>query len=120
MAFLINGGSSRVTFWLILSLPLILNSKSWDFDLRLGDRRICIINGQFFSKLWKNKEKDRFDPQPNSSIQTKAQELLYMEREFIAQHIKEDDLGLEHLIASLQPKKYSEDYLKHSMDFTIA
>ena len=74
----------------------------------------------FFSKLWKNKEKDRFDPQPNSSIQTKAQKLLYMEREFIAQHIKEDDSGLEHLIASLQPSKYSEDYLKHSMDFTIA
>jgi hypothetical protein len=43
-----------------------------------------------------------------------------MEREFIAQHIKEDDSGLEHLIASLQLRKYSEDYLKHSMDFTIA
>ena len=28
-----------------------------------------------------------------------------MECEFVAHHIKEDDLGLEHLIASLQPKK---------------
>ena len=39
-----------------------------------------------------------------------------MEREFIAHHIKED-LGLEHLIASMQPRKSSEDYSKHSMDF---
>ena len=37
-----------------------------------------------------------------------------MEREFIAHHIK-DDSGLEHLIASMQPRKYSEDYSKHSM-----
>ena len=26
------------------------------------------------------------------------------------------DSGLEHLIASMQPKKHSEDYMKHSMD----
>ena len=39
-----------------------------------------------------------------------------MEREFIAHHIKEDS-GLEHLIASMQPRKYSEDYSKRSMDF---
>ena len=26
------------------------------------------------------------------------------------------DSGLEHLIASMQPKKHSEDYTKHSMD----
>ena len=38
-----------------------------------------------------------------------------MEREFIEHHIKEDS-GLEHLIASMQPKRHSEDYLKHSMD----
>ena len=36
-----------------------------------------------------------------------------MEREFITHHIK-DDSGLEHLIASMQLKKYSEDYSKHS------
>ena len=30
-----------------------------------------------------------------------------MEREFITHHIKEDS-GLEHLIASMQPKKYSK------------
>jgi len=35
-----------------------------------------------------------------------------MEREFITHHIIEDS-GLEHLIASMQPKKYSEDYSKH-------
>lgn len=37
-----------------------------------------------------------------------------MEREFIMHHIKEDDLGCEHLIASMQPRKYSKDYSKHS------
>ena len=42
-----------------------------------------------------------------------------MEREFIAHHIK-DDSGLEHLIASMQPKKYLEDYSKHLMDFRMA
>ena len=39
-----------------------------------------------------------------------------MEHEFIAHHIKEDS-GLEHLIASMQPRKYSENYSKYSMDF---
>ena len=39
-----------------------------------------------------------------------------MEREFIAHHIKEDYLGLEHLIVSMQPRKYSKDYSKHSME----
>ena len=38
-----------------------------------------------------------------------------MEREFIAHHIK-DDSGLEHLIASIQPNKYLEDYSKYSME----
>jgi len=42
-----------------------------------------------------------------------------MKREFIAHHIKEDDSGLEHLIASMQPKEYSKGYLNHSMDFQI-
>ena len=40
-----------------------------------------------------------------------------MEREYIARHIYvRIDSGLEHLIASMQPKKCSEDYMKHSMD----
>ena len=39
-----------------------------------------------------------------------------MKREFIAHHIKEDS-GLEHLIASMQPRKYSEDCSKHSMQY---
>jgi len=39
-----------------------------------------------------------------------------MEREFITHHIKEVDSGLEHLIASMQPRKYSKDYSKHSME----
>ena len=50
-------------------------------------------------------------------IQPKARGLLHMEREFIAHHIKEDDSGLEHLIASMQPIKYSKDYLEHSTYF---
>ena len=39
-----------------------------------------------------------------------------MEREFIAHHIKEDDSELEHLIASMLPKKYLKKYLKHSTE----
>ena len=38
-----------------------------------------------------------------------------MEREFIAHHIREGS-ELEHLIASMLPRKYSEDYSMHSMD----
>ena len=39
-----------------------------------------------------------------------------MEREFIAHHIKEDDSGFEHLIASMQPRKYLKEYSKHSTE----
>ena len=39
-----------------------------------------------------------------------------MEREFIAHHIREGS-ELEHLIASMLPRKYSEDYSKHSINF---
>jgi len=28
-----------------------------------------------------------------------------------------EEFGPEHLIASMQPRKYSENYLRHSMDF---
>ena len=38
-----------------------------------------------------------------------------MEREFIAHHIREGS-ELEHLIASMQPRKHSEDYSKQSME----
>ena len=58
----------------------------------------------------------RFNPQPDSAIQPKARGLLHMEREFIAHHIKEDDSGFEHLIASMQPRKYSTNYSKHSKE----
>ena len=39
-----------------------------------------------------------------------------MEREYIAHYIRRRDSGLEHLIASMQPRKYSQDYSKHSKD----
>jgi len=58
---------------------------------------------------------DWFDPQPNSSIQPKARGLLYIECEFITHHIN-DDSKLEHLIASMQSKKFLEDCSKHSTD----
>jgi hypothetical protein len=38
-----------------------------------------------------------------------------MEREFIAHHIKEDHLRLVQLTASIEPRKYLEDYSKHSI-----
>ena len=54
-----------------------------------------------------------FDPQSHSIIQHNAQGLLHIEREFIAHYIKYDS-GFQHLMASMQTRKYSEDYLKHS------
>ena len=40
-----------------------------------------------------------------------------MEREHITHHIKRRNSELEHLIASMQLGKYSEDYSRHSKDF---
>ena len=39
-----------------------------------------------------------------------------MECEYIMHHTSKTYSGLVHLIASMQPKKHSEDYSKHSMD----
>jgi hypothetical protein len=39
-----------------------------------------------------------------------------MECEYIAHHIRRRNSGLEHLIASMQPGKYSEDYSRSSKD----
>ena len=39
-----------------------------------------------------------------------------MEREYITHHISRKNSGLEHLIVSMQPRKCSEDYSKHSID----
>jgi len=67
----------------------------------------------FFSKT---RPEDRNDPQPDPSVQPKARGLLHMEREHVAHHIKRRNLGLEHLIASMQPEKYSKDYSRRSKD----
>ena len=66
--------------------------------------------------FFKSRPEDRNDPQPDPSVQPKARGLLHMEREYIAHHIRRRNLGLEHLIASMQPKKHSEDYSKQSVD----
>ena len=39
-----------------------------------------------------------------------------MEHEYIAHHILRKNSGLVHLIVSMQSKKHSEDYSKHSMN----
>ena len=39
-----------------------------------------------------------------------------MECEYVVYHVRRRDSGLEHLIASFQPKKYSKDYSKHSIE----
>ena len=92
----------------------VLNSKCRDLDLRLEGYGTCGINGLFFKGDLKDFiSEDWFDPQPDSAIQPKARGLLHMERDFITHHIKEDS-GLEHQIASMQQRKYSEDYSKHS------
>ena len=89
-----------------------LNPKSRDFKSRLGGYVTCVINGNFF----KNRPEDRNDPQPDPSVQPKARGLLHMEREYIAHYIRRNNSGLEHLIASTQPRKYSEDHSKRSKD----
>ena len=66
--------------------------------------------------FFKSRPKDKNDPQPDPSVQPKAQGLLHMEREYIAHHIRRRNSGLEHLIASMQPGKYSEDYSRCSKD----
>ena len=63
----------------------------------------------------KNPE-DGNDPQSDPTVQPKTRGLLHMEREYIAHHIRKRDSGLEHLIASMQPEKYSKDHSKHSRD----
>ena len=67
--------------------------------------------------FFKNRPEDRIDPQPDPLVQPKAWGLLHMEREYIAHHIRRRNSGLEHLIASMQPGKYSEDYSRRSKDF---
>ena len=73
----------------------------------------CVINGNFFSK--KDPE-DKSNPQPDPSAQPKARGLLHMEHENIAHHIRRRDSGPEQIIASMQPRKYSEDYSKRLKD----
>jgi len=63
----------------------------------------------FFQKL-----EDKNDPQPDPSVQPKARGLLHMERDYIVHHIRRKNSGLEHLIASLQLRKYAKDYPKRS------
>ena len=63
-----------------------------------------------------NRPEDRKDPQIDPSVQPKAQGLLHMESEYIAHYIRRRNSGLEHLIASMQPRKYLEDYSRRSKD----
>ena len=67
--------------------------------------------------FFKSRPEERNDPQPDPSIQPKARGLLHMEREYITHLIKRKNSGLEHLIASMQPGKYSEDYSRQTKDF---
>ena len=64
--------------------------------------------------FFKNRPEDRNDPQPDPPVQPKARGLLHMEHEYIAHHILRKNSGLVHLIVSMQSKKHSEDYSKHS------
>ena len=68
-------------------------------------------------KIWKILIEDWFDPQPNSSIQPKARELLHMEREYIVHHIRRWWFGdwAPHSLEAVE-EKYSEDYSKYSTE----
>ena len=107
MAFLKISRSSKVIIHDLGTLTLNHGISSQGS----GAAKTHVINDERFSK--KGLE-DRNDPQPDPSVQPKARGLLHMEREYIAHHIKRKNSGLEHLIASIQPRKYSEDYPKRS------
>ena len=67
--------------------------------------------------FFKKDPEDGNNPQPDPTVQPKARGLLHREHEYIAHHIRKRDSGLEHLIASMQPEKYSKNYSRHSRDF---
>ena len=67
--------------------------------------------------FFKKDPEDGNDPQPDPTVQPKARGLLHMQREYNAHHIRRRNSGLEHLIPSMQPGKYSEDYSRCSKDF---
>ena len=69
--------------------------------------------------IFKSRPEEGNDPQPDPAVQPKARVLLHMEREYITHHIKRKNSRLEHLIASMQPKKHSNDCTKHSKDSEI-
>ena len=59
------------------------------FKFKTWGLRNIYVSEIYFSIFLKNKEeeKDRSDPQPDSTIQPKARGLLHMEREYFARHI---------------------------------
>jgi len=85
-----------------------------DFKSRLGGYETSVINTELFSKT---------DPKAEMTLSlihrfnVRLGGLLHMEREYIAHHIRRRNSGLEHLIASMQPEKHSEDYSKRSKDY---
>jgi hypothetical protein len=85
--------------------------KPWDLDLRLRVCKTCIINGLFFEFIWKIRT-GRFMTNLTLSVILRLNLSLrsysIWSTIFIAPHIKEDYSGHEHLIASRQPRKYSE------------
>ena len=44
----------REKFYIVCHDFLILNSKSWNLDSRLGGCGIRVIDGLFFKKIWKD------------------------------------------------------------------
>ena len=97
-------------------ISLILKSKWWDLNSRLGGCGIY-VSEIYFSNLLKNKkeEKDWSDTQSDSTIQPKARGLLYMEREYFAHHILSRIRGL----STSQPRsnhKYLKNYLTHQKE----
>ena len=98
----------------------ILNSKSWDLDSRLGGYWICVINGIFFKGSlnfkWRFERILKIDLTLSLILWFNLRLGAYSICSARTSHTIYKNSGLEHLIASMQPRKYSEDYLKHSTD----
>ena len=93
----------------------VLYSKTWDLNSRLGGCETHVIDGLFFSNFWKIKT-ERFKTNLTLSLILRFNLRLggysIWSASFIATHIKEGYSGYEHLIATKQSRKYSEDTFK--------
>jgi hypothetical protein len=96
--------------------------KLGDLDSKLGGSGTCVISTLFFSNLLEDKDR-RLKIELTLSLILRVNLRLkgysIWSASLIAPHIKEDNYSChEHLIASTQPRKYSEDIFKMKFERT--